>query len=309
MALLDRPLKLVASDETDPVFNLVLEEMLFRSRGDEHVVLTYVNGPSVVIGRNQNPWTECNLDWLATKHVPVLRRLSGGGTVYHDLGNLNYCFITDREHHNQTTCLEIVVDLLISMGIDAHMCDRFSVWVGDKKIAGSAFMMRGRTTMTHGCLLVNSDLPFLRRALRCPQQGIESGAVASVPSPVTRLADLCPSLALDTVRNALHQQIVELSPGSVWQHTSSADWPTPQFEQTTRLRTSWDWLFGKTPPFTQRVPLGDNSVVEMKVSKGRIQHASMLENGLKTDLTLPSNTRYCRASLQGFQGTGSTLPR
>ncbi|MCK5804667.1 MAG: hypothetical protein KAI66_17650, partial [Lentisphaeria bacterium] len=214
------------------------------------------------------------------------------------LGNLNYCFITAREHYSQTACLKIVVDLLASLSVHARICDRFSIWNRDKKIAGSAFMLRGRTTMVHGCLLVDSDLGTLRRALRTPQQGIESGAVASVPSPVTRLVDLQPGLAAVTVRDALHRHIVELAPGSSWQHTSAADWQAPQFKQAVELRTAWDWVFGKTPGFTQRVPLENGSEMNLQVSKGRIQQASMIQNGKRTGLALPPGTRYCRNAMQ-----------
>lgn len=182
---------------TDPAENAAAEEHLFRERPfpDEPRLLFYTNRECVQCGRNQEPAAECALGKCAALGIPVLKRFSGGGTVYHDLGNQNYAFLLPRQNYDPATILALVVQALQQIGVaDARFCRRYSVWHGDFKIAGSAFALSGPAALLHGCLPFTTDLDKMRMLLtpEIPRDPA-SHAVASVASPVANIATLVPS--------------------------------------------------------------------------------------------------------------------
>jgi len=172
----------------DPYLNLALEEDLFRGCPDHTIrLLFYRNTPAVIFGRNQNPWIECDMDACLGRQVALVRRISGGGTVFHDQGNLNYSFSMPRMHYDPQRFLGIVVQALLHLGVPASACARHSVWVGKRKVSGTAFMLTGQRALLHGCILVNSDIPLLRHVLKTPDRQVESHGV-SRPLPDRYLA-------------------------------------------------------------------------------------------------------------------------
>ncbi|MBP5300426.1 MAG: lipoate--protein ligase family protein [Victivallales bacterium] len=182
---------------TDPRENAAAEEQLFRLRPfpDEPQLLFYTNDECVQCGRNQEPAAECALAWCEANGIPVLKRISGGGTVFHDHGNQNYAFLIPRQGYDPAGILGLVVEALRSIGVeDARFCERFSVWHGADKIAGSAFALSGPAALLHGCLPFTTDLAKMRRLLT-PDRQYEPGshAVASVVSPVANIASIVPS--------------------------------------------------------------------------------------------------------------------
>lgn len=185
-------------DSTDPFENAACEARLFQERpfDEEPRLLFYVNRPCVQCGRNQTPQYECDPLWCEQNGIPVLRRISGGGTVWHDLGNQNYAFLLPRSAYDPDKVLSLVVEALHAIGVaDARYCRRYSVWHGDEKISGSAFALSGPAALLHGCLPFDSDLARLRRALtpsETPPDDRATRKVASVVSPVANIAPLCP---------------------------------------------------------------------------------------------------------------------
>lgn len=180
---------------TSPAENAAREEALFRARPFGHAprLLFYTNTECVQCGRNQLPAAECDLEWCAAQRIPVLKRFSGGGTVWHDPGNLNYAFLLPRELYSPEKVLSLVVETLRDLGVsDARFCSRFSVWHGLWKISGSAFALSGPAALLHGCLPFTCDLERLRKALAAPTApDAPKSAVASVHSPVANIAPLC----------------------------------------------------------------------------------------------------------------------
>lgn len=182
----------------DPLEHAALEERLFRQRPFDRRprLLFYTNGECVQCGRNQEPAWECDLEWCRQEGVPVLKRVSGGGTVWHDPGNQNYAFLLPRERYSPERVLSLVVEALRRIGVaDARFCSRYSVWHGPWKISGSAFALSGPVALLHGCLPFTADLARLERALRpkAPSGEPAGGSrVASVRSPVANIASLCP---------------------------------------------------------------------------------------------------------------------
>ena len=175
----------------DAISNAALEECLFRLRPVQRFLFFYRNEDAVLWGRNQNPYLECALEQCQTEGITLLRRISGGGTVFHDCGNLNYALIMERKHWEAGAFLQLVVQALTDCGLhDIHACPRHSVWQARSKVSGSAFAQSGPALLWHGCILLHSDLSRLWRFLTPqfePGPGFDS-PLRSQRSPVANLA-------------------------------------------------------------------------------------------------------------------------
>jgi lipoate-protein ligase A len=142
---------------------------------------------AVVMGKNQNPWKECRLHLMENEGVPLARRISGGGTVYHDVGNLNYCVITGREEYCECDAYHLVFRALERFGIKAEKTGKSNLSVDGRKFSGNAFAFRKGRAMHHGTLLLETDLERLGRYLGSMLDGIDTHAIASVPADVANL--------------------------------------------------------------------------------------------------------------------------
>lgn len=157
------------SQSNDIFTNLALEDWMYKNTNfsDQHILLLWRNDPCVVIGRHQNPWVEANIPYLTEVGIPLARRNSGGGTVYHDRGNLNLSFFSTKENYNRKYNLELIVRALFrEFGVNAVVNDRHDIIVKDKyKVSGTAAKL-GRPSAYHHCtLLVNSNKISLRKSL------------------------------------------------------------------------------------------------------------------------------------------------
>lgn len=174
----------------DPYYNLALEEYLFRTSEDE-IFLLWQNEGTVVIGRNQNALCEVDVDYLAREKIKLARRITGGGAVYHDLGNLNYTFISRQEGGIDFSEFASPIILALStLGIRAELSGRNDILVGNRKISGNAQHRECGKVLHHGTLLVNSDLTVLSRVLHPDEEKMRSKAVKSVRSRVMNLSEL-----------------------------------------------------------------------------------------------------------------------
>ena len=181
---------LIFSSSTSPAFNLATEEYLFSNRTDD-ILFLYVNEPCVVVGRNQDVLLEVNVDFCTTHKIPVFKRMSGGGTVYHDKGNLNYCFISNRvpgESPLDTPFLKPIVTVLADLQVEVLIGKRKDLWLpGGHKISGTASHVGKTRILHHGTLLYDADLEKLEKCLSSTAVNIVSKAIASVPSPVKNI--------------------------------------------------------------------------------------------------------------------------
>ena len=179
---------IVESQSLDVHRNLAIEEYLMVHAASEGPVLfLWRSDCAVVMGKNQNPWRECRLDLMAADNVPLARRISGGGTVYHDAGNLNYCIIVDRRDYQEQQAYDLVIQALEPFGIRAERTGRSNLSMDGLKFSGNAFCFRGGRALHHGTLLLDADLARLNRYLGAVMDGIETHAIASVPAPVGNL--------------------------------------------------------------------------------------------------------------------------
>jgi len=266
------------NNEHDPSLNLALEEYLLRKDGlTDDVVLFYINKPSIIIGRHQNTLEEINKEYVDQHNIQVVRRLSGGGAVYHDLGNLNFSFITNYQNgyfKNFQLFTEPVIRCLHRLGVDAELSGRNDILIDGQKVSGNAqYISRGRI-VSHGTLLFNSDLSHVSDALHVHESKIISKGIKSVRSRVTNiLGYINPPITIETFREALLQSYFENLPGVKFLPLTDADWQQVHSLADERYR-SWDWNFGNSPAFNvqkrERFATGEIDA-RLDVNKGIIQ--------------------------------------
>lgn len=246
----------VETGSTDPGYNLAVEEYLFDnlSEGHDDIVLLWQNRPTIVVGRFQNTLEEVNSDFVKEHGIHVVRRISGGGAVYHDLGNLNYTFIVHRGKENEFDFARYtapIIEILKDMGVDAAFSSRNDLTIEGKKFSGNAQYMRKGKLLHHGTLLFDSDLSVLTKALRVSRDKFISKGIKSVRSRVTNIRP-----HLKKAMNILEfkKAILEHFPatGKVLQEKILRE---DELDKIASLSSSkyhsWEWNYGISPEFTE----------------------------------------------------------
>ena len=243
----------IKNDSHDPYFNQAFEEYVFEHLSlEEDILLLWINDPCLVCGRYQNLFQEVNLPEAERRGVPVIRRNTGGGTVYHDGGNLNYTMIRARAADSPLdydAFLTPVIEALNRMGIPAHKRHVCDIAIDGLKISGSAQSVKSDRVLHHGTLLFNADLTNLRELL-CPMPGhMESKAVRSIPSPVTNIKGHAAEQPYETAAEFMEAFRRALMGQNGLESTLSAD-SKAAIERLSREKyQTWDWTFGKGPKF------------------------------------------------------------
>ncbi len=183
-------MKTIFSQSTDPYFNLAWEEYIFKNiECQEDILLLWQNEPSVIIGRNQIVFEEVSVEYAKKHQIPIIRRISGGGTVYHDLGNLNFSVITNNYKDaisNYKYFTEPIIHCLNELKVDAHLSGRSDICIQDQKISGNAQSYYQNRMLHHGTILFSSDLKHLNKIIKKPSKDFESFGVKSNRSKVTK---------------------------------------------------------------------------------------------------------------------------
>ncbi len=237
---------IIKSNLNDPCRNLAAEEFLTANiaAGDE-ILFLWQNAPTVVIGKNQNSRAECDLEKMAADGVLLSRRLSGGGAVFHDFGNLCFSFISHEEIHNVTRQLSLIAEACRAFGIDAKATGRNDVEADGRKFSGNAFYSVGANKCHHGTVLISADKSRLANYLTVSKTKLEAKGIKSVRSRVVNLTELVPDL---TVEAFLHALISAFAPDAVL--------PMPDeslFAERAEFLASREWLLGEDPEFTDEV--------------------------------------------------------
>lgn len=224
----------------DPLTNLVLEELLFENlQPGQEIYLVYINSPCVVIGRHQNPWKETKPALLEKQGIPLLRRISGGGTVWHDLGNINFCWMGPKQVYHRDVVDQWIRLTLASVGIAFDISSKGDYLYKGAKFSGNAFAFRSDRALHHGTLLVSSHIQNLEDFMGGIQV-VHSLGVPSRPAVVTNLVQINAQVDVMSLVMSLIEQ-VGIAPS-----------PLPKFigfEELFRSRASKEWIFGQTPPF------------------------------------------------------------
>ncbi|KAJ3798977.1 Lipoyltransferase and lipoate-protein ligase [Lentinula aff. detonsa] len=248
------------SKSTNPYFNLSFEDWLFRHKApDKPLLLLYRDDPCVVIGRNQNPWKEVNLSALrAREGIPFIRRRSGGGTVYHDLGNTNFSIHLPRTSFDRHLTAQVILRAVRSLGIDATVNDRNDICVGKEKICWSAYKIVSQRAYHHGTMLISTQLDTLGDLLHNTKDTMETKGVASVRSPVRNLQQFKPTVTheafVDAVIHEFREEYEVRAVNDVVHIIGEDNCKDIEYIQDGMLELpSWDWAYGQTPEFTYTV--------------------------------------------------------
>ncbi|WP_127534236.1 lipoate--protein ligase [Paenibacillus kobensis] len=237
---------------TDPTINLAIEEYVLRQLPmTDSYLLFYINEPSIIIGKNQNTVEEINSEYVEERGIHVVRRLSGGGAVYHDTGNLNFSFLTKddgQSFHNFRKFTQPVIDALQALGVDAELSGRNDIQIGERKVSGNAmFATRGRM-FSHGTLLFASEMEHVSSALKVKPMKVESKSTKSVRSRVANITEFLQSpMTIEQFRDELLRRIFGMEPSEVPQYKlTEEDWKAIRELSETRYR-NWDWNYGRSP--------------------------------------------------------------
>lgn len=265
---------------TDPRVNLAIEEHILKNLDiNESYLLFYINQPSIIIGRNQNTIEEINTKFVEENDIIVVRRMSGGGAVYHDLENLNYSFITKDEgnsiQENFKKFTQPVINALRKLGANAQLMGRNDIEIDGKKVSGTAQYATGGRMYTHGTLMLNVDLDSVSKALKPKKEKIESKGVKSVRARVGNIKDyINQDMTVEEFKQYILKSVFEEQGLDVQEYVlTDEDWK--QIEEISKNKyQTWEWNFGKSPKAnisnSHRFPVGTIDV-RLNVNRGVIE--------------------------------------
>ncbi|MFB5663339.1 lipoate--protein ligase [Alteribacillus sp. HJP-4] len=263
---------------TDPRINLAIEQFALSSMDlnkEDTYLLFYINEPSIIIGKNQNTIEEINVNYVESNDIHVVRRISGGGAVYHDFGNLNFSFLTKDDgssFHNFKKFTRPVIEALNDLGVPAELSGRNDIQAGGKKISGNAQFSSKSRMFSHGTLMFNSEIENVVSALNVKDEKIRSKGIKSIRSRVGNINEfLEEKLTMKEFKKHLLNHIFQSEEVPIYK-LSSEDWIKIHAIAEERYK-NWDWNYGKSPEFDiQRSKKFDAGIIDIRfnVNKGRI---------------------------------------
>ncbi len=267
---MEEKINIIRSDSTDPYQNLAAEEYLTRTAlPGAPLLFLWQNDPCVVIGKNQSSRAECDLSAMEQDGIPLVRRLSGGGAVWHDRGNLCFSFISHESDHKVAAQLALVAKTCAAFDIDARPTGRNDIEVDGKKISGNAFYTVGHNKCHHGTLLISADTEALAKYLTVSRKKLEAKGIRSVAARVVNLRELNERITVKTFCDALIRQT-----GGV-----CISMPDRRLYEKERKRfASREWLIGSDPAFTDQL--------EIATEKGLFTLWVSVKNGRVADCTV-----------------------
>ena len=263
----------------DPFFNMAAEEYLVKNSQDE-IFMLWQNDNTIVIGRNQNTLSEINYDYVKENNINVVRRMSGGGAVFHDMGNINFTFIfnSDNDFSNYEKFTRPIISFLRTLGVEASLSGRNDLLIGDKKISGNAQYMHKNRILHHGTLLYSAASDKLTSALKVSEDKIKSKGIKSVKSRITNISE-----HLDSPMPA-EEFIKELAAFMKAEGNISCEYDLSKDKTAIeKLRNekyaTWDWNFGYSPKYSftkkERFPSGCVEVCMNVNLNGYIENAKI----------------------------------
>ena len=286
----------IESGQFHPYKNLAVEEyLLLHCDPQECILYLWQNQNTVVIGRNQNAWKECKVESLEKNGGHLARRLSGGGAVYHDLGNLNFTFLISKENYSIDRQLEVIVKAVQKLGAKAEKSGRNDILIDGKKFSGNAFYEQEQHCYHHGTLMMNVNKEMLSKYLTVSKEKLQSKGVDSVKSRVTNLVDYIPDLTLEALKKALREAFEEVY-GLTSNECKMEDLDQKEIEMRTKHFSSWDWRFGRKIDFqyeiSKRFSWGQMNI-QFQVDKGKISDVNVYSDSLKP-MTIEKLPKYLK---------------
>lgn len=270
---------IIVNNNTDPCFNLASEEYLI-THTNEPIFMLWRNEKSVIIGVNQNTAAEVDRDYCEQNNIKVVRRMSGGGAVFHDLGNVNYTYIEENDgtkFSNYAHFTRDVFDYLDSLGVKAELSGRNDVLIDGKKVIGNAQCVKGSKILHHGCMLYSADLSKLAGALKVNKAKIESKGIKSVSSRVVNIADkIKGDMSAEEFIKGLQTFVKGRNNCEIREFTDAEKQEIEKLRDT--KYSTFEWNFGKSPDYsyqkTEKFPYG-LITVSFNATAGEIKEISI----------------------------------
>ena len=272
--------KVIISDSNNPYHNLALEKLLLDSRLDGNILYLWQNRDTIVIGRNQNPWKECNLEQMNKDDVLLARRPSGGGAVFHDLGNLNFTFLSSIDNHDIPKQMKVIQQAVKSLGVDVELNGRNDLIISENKckFSGNAFQQTTKNALHHGTILIEIDTEKVDKYLTPSKMKLEAKGIKSVRSRICNLKAMNASINVESMKSALVEAFESLY-GSAETASEAAETKNidmdllPEYEAK---YSSWEWRVGESPKY--------NASFEKKFLWGEVEFMFYIQNGTIVDV-------------------------
>ncbi len=285
--LMQNNLYFFITKEHNPYKNIALEEYLLLNAPKNSIILyLWQNERTVVIGRNQCAWRECNIEALQNDNGTLARRLSGGGAVYHDLGNLNFTFLYPKIEEDVRKQTSVIVDALASLGMDTVISGRNDITYKGKKFSGNAFYTGGSRAYHHGTIMLNVDLDTMLKYLNVNKEKYLSKGVESVRSRVINIKNVIPSITVDELQNSLIKSFEKIYKGKAKEFTRGNINKEVLFART-KAFSDWEWVYGRPIDFNfskEMRFIWGLVRVEAEIASGRIKNIGIFTDAMEPDL-------------------------
>ena len=266
---------IIETFDTDPWRNLAIEETIMETtEPDEISLYLWQNENTVVIGRNQNAWQECRCSLLESDGCRLARRRTGGGAVFHDIGNLNFTFAVSPELYDVKRQNSVIIAACGALGVDAEFTGRNDMTVDGRKFSGCAYLKTQKSYMHHGTILISADMKKMGRYLAPSDEKLHSKGVESVRARVTNLAEFIPDITVEMVRKELCRAFEGIY--GTADITTEEDYPAAMIDEIYRRNSSWEWNYGKTPQF--------DAELKKRFEWGGVQILLAIHNGFTTSI-------------------------
>ena len=272
--------RIVISEELNPYYNLALEEELLNNvLENENILYLWQNENTVVVGRNQNPYLECDIDYINKNNINLVRRISGGGTVFHDINNLNFTFITKSCNANLEKQLSVIKLAVEKFGLNVEFSGRNDLLIQGKKFSGNAFYDDGENYFHHGTIMINVNTDILQKTLKPSKLKLQSKGITSVKSRIINLSSLSNEINVSILKSSLENAFKKVYGNIVKKDIYNESYKKCSLYEKYKSR---EWNFGESPNY--------NVMLEEKFDFGNIQILLSIKNNKIYNAEIYSDT-------------------
>lgn len=274
--------RIIVSLEKNSFYNLSLEEeLLFQAQCNSTILYLWINEPCVIIGRNQVSFMECNMEYIKNQNINIVRRNSGGGAVYQDLGNLNYTFINKIGEKNTEKQKKLLLEVLKELGIKGYFSGRNDILIDQKKISGQAEYSEDENEYLHGTLMINVNIENLEKSLTPSSNKLKSKGIRSIKSRVTNISEYNKKVNIEQVKEIIIRKFQDIF-GKVEKIEYFSE--KEKVVLNKKKYQSEDWNINESPQYSVKVeiPFNDSNLkLWLKVKNGRIKQIKYSSDNLK----------------------------
>lgn len=275
--------RIIVSLEKNSFYNLSLEEeLLFQAQSNETILYLWINEPCVIIGRNQVPFMECNMEYTRNKNINIVRRNSGGGAVYQDLGNLNYTFINKIGEKNTEKQKKLLLEVLNELGIKGYFSGRNDILINQKKISGQAEYSEDDNEYLHGTLMINVNMENLEKSLIPSSNKLKSKGIKSIKSRVINISEYNKDINIEQVKEIMIRRFQE-----IFGKVEKIEYFSEKEKEilSKKKYQSEDWNINESPQYSVKVeiPFDDSNLkLWIQIKNGKIEKIKYSSDSLKS---------------------------